>query len=94
MATFSRSHQFASGVAPLFEPPVTPHVVHGREVAHLWSDDGAAFTLRITRPAGTAIDLLVPASPANHWETPLHPDEVFTIQARSVAGSAINVVVS
>lgn len=94
MATFSRSHQFASGVAPLFAPAVTPHVVHGRVECHIWSDDGAAFTLRITRPAGVAVDFLIPAFPANHWRTPLHPDEVFTIQTSSVAGSAINVVVT
>ena len=91
MATFSRSHQFTSGVAPLFAP-AAPHVVHGRTTVSIWSNDGAAFTLRITRPAGVAISLPVPAFPANHWETPLHPDETFTIEASSVAGSAINVV--
>lgn len=91
MATFSRSHQFLSGAGGFL--PAPPHVVHGRVVAHIWSDDGATFSLRITRPAGTAVVLVVPAAPANVWETPLNPDETFTIEASSAAGSLINVLV-
>jgi hypothetical protein len=91
MSTFSRTHQFASGAAAFL--PAGGHNIHGRKVAHIWSDDGVAFTLRITRPDGAAIDLNVPATPANHWETPLHPDETFSIQASTAAGSNINVLV-
>ena len=91
MATFSRSHQFASGAGGFL--PAVAHTIHGRVVAHVWSNDGATFTLRITRPNGTAVDLVVPVAPNNVWETPLNPDETFAIQASSAAGSLINVLV-
>ena len=89
MATFSRSHQFQAGVTPAWS---TAHTVHGRVVAHIWSDDGLTFDLRLTRPDGAQLVLTVPAAPNHVWDTPLDPDELLVIEARNT-GTDINVLV-
>jgi hypothetical protein len=90
LATLSRSHAIAAGVLPAVS---TLDNVHGREVAHLWSADELAWTLRMTRPDGVAVDILVPAAPNHVFELALDPDEVVGVQFGNAGATNINVLV-
>ncbi len=91
MATFSRSHQFASGGVPAWLP-AGGHEIHGRKSVTFWSDNGVTYDLNITRPNGVSVIAVVPATPAHYITFALVPGEKFNVQARS-AGGNINVLV-
>lgn len=91
MSTFSLSHQFASGAAAFL--PAGGHEIHGRRAVTFWSDDGATYDLRITRPNGVPIDATIPAAPSHYATFLLVMGEKFNVQASSAAGSTINVLV-
>tara|TARA_Y100000310_G_scaffold254832_1_gene262004 strand:- start:1 stop:279 length:279 start_codon:yes stop_codon:yes gene_type:complete len=91
MSTFSRTHAFASGAAAFL--PAGGHEIHGKTGVTFWSDDGLTYTLRITRPGGVPIDAIIPATPNHYVAFDLHPDEGFNVEASSVGGSTINVMV-
>jgi hypothetical protein len=58
-----------------------------------WSDDGATYDLRITRPGGVPVDATIPAAPSHYATFLITEDEMFNVLASSAGGSDINVLV-